>query len=291
MKRGFPLVSLLLLFVAPFVASAEDVEVEKPSSPVDSIKWVEGPAAAPLGNQATIQVPEGYIFANGDDTRKLMEQMQNSISGAEQGFLAKKGERWFIVFEYSDSGHVNDADKDKLDADAILKSLRAATEEDNKARKERGWETMTIEGWETKPAYNTETHNIEWATRLSTGKDVSINHNFRILGRTGVMSAVLVAGPDEIAAAAPVAREALASGFAYNPGKTYAEFRQGDKVAKYGLIGLITAGAGVVAVKSGLLKYLWKFIVVGVAAVAGAVKKLFGRKSTNTSAFRDSTGA
>jgi uncharacterized membrane-anchored protein len=281
MKLRFAIVSLLLV-LPPSAAFAADVEQP---SPADSVKWVEGPADGKLGSQATIKVPEGYIFADGDDTRKLMESMHNTVSGTEQGFLAKKGESWFIVFEYDDSGYVSDAEKDKLDADAILKSLQNSNEEGNKERKRRGWGTLTIDGWETKPAYNTETHNIEWATRLrSEDGGVSINHNFRILGRGGVMSAVLVAGPDEIAAAAPVARQALAAGYAYNPGKTYAEFRQGDKIAKYGLIGLITGGAAVVAVKSGLLKYLWKFILVGVAAIAGVFKKLFGsKKSTGTS--------
>jgi uncharacterized membrane-anchored protein len=49
-------------------------------------------------------------------------------------------------------------------------------------------------------------------------------------------------------------------GFSYKSGKTYAEFRPGDKIAQYGLAALIGGGAGAAAVKLGLFGALWKFI-------------------------------
>ena len=68
----------------------------------------------------------------------------------------------------------------------------------------------------------------------------------------------------------------ILKGFAYKPGERYAEFRQGDKMAGYGLAALI--GGGAVA-KTGLLQKAWKFLVVIVVAAFGALKKLFtGRR-------------
>ena len=40
-----------------------------------------------------------------------------------------------MVFEYDDSGYVKDDDKDELDADAMLASIREGTEQANVERK------------------------------------------------------------------------------------------------------------------------------------------------------------
>jgi uncharacterized membrane-anchored protein len=67
--------------------------------------------------------------------------------------------------------------------------------------------------------------------------------------------------------------ESLLSGFSFLPGGSYAEFRSGDKIAKYGLATLVAGGATALAVKTGLLAKLWKLIVVGLAGLAGLLKR------------------
>jgi len=92
------------------------------------------------------------------------------------------------------------------------------------------------------------------------------------------MSVNLVADPEELEAAAPACTKLLA-GFSFNRGNTYAEFRKGDKIAKYGLTALITGGAAAVAIKSGLLPKLLKGLAaLGIAGLA-VLKKVFGRRS------------
>jgi len=68
----------------------------------------------------------------------------------------------------------------------------------------------------------------------------------------------------------------ILTGFTYTPGHTYAEWKAGDPVAKYGLTALIVGGAGAVALKSGLFGKFWKVIIIGVAAVASALKRAIG---------------
>ena len=79
------------------------------------------------------------------------------------------------------------------------------------------------------------------------------------------------------------------TGYRFKQGETYADYRPGDKVAEYGLAGLIVGGAVAAAVKTGLLKGLWKFLVAGIAAfwkvivaaavaLAGGLRSLFRRK-------------
>jgi len=69
------------------------------------------------------------------------------------------------------------------------------------------------------------------------------------------------------------------AGYRFNSGDTYSEFKSGDKVATYGLAALIVGGGAAVAAKSGLLKFLGKFIWVGLGAVALFVKRLFKRQA------------
>lgn len=245
-------------------------------SALKNIKWQRGPSVGDLGKIAGIKVPEGYVFADGDDTRILLEAMHNPPSGAELGFIARRGSDWFVVFEFDETGYIKDDEKDSLDADAMLKAIKKGTETANKERTRRGWAPLNVVGWQKAPSYNATTNNLEWAVKSeSEGRQV-LNWNTRLLGRAGVMRVTLVAGPDEIEETLPHF-QSLLGGFGYNSGHRYAEFRQGDKIAKYGLSALVVGGAAAVAVKAGLLKYLWKALVfVGIAAI-GFARKVFGR--------------
>jgi uncharacterized membrane-anchored protein len=207
-----------------------------------------------------------------------MESMQNPTSGRELGFLIEMGSDWFILFEFDDTGYVPDDEKAKLDADAMLKSIRAGTEAGNVERRKKGWPEMTITGWETPPRYNDATKNLEWAIRGESQGSSVVNHNTRLLGREGVMRVTLVADPDKLPEAMP-RFETLIAGYGYKEGHRYAEFKKGDKMAKYGLTALVVGGASAVAVKSGLFKWLWKGLIVAGVAIAAFVKKFFGGKS------------
>ena len=65
--------------------------------------------------------------------------MHNPTSGTELGILTDDKLDMFVLFEFEDIGYVKDAEKEKLDGDDILKSMREGNEDSNEARKERGW--------------------------------------------------------------------------------------------------------------------------------------------------------
>ena len=146
---------------------------------------------------------------------------------------------------------------------------------------------MEVLGWQTPPHYDTQTNRLEWAV---TGKDLKsnfevVNFNTRILGRGGVMSVVLIAVPQDMSAATDEFKSTLA-GFSYSAGQRYAEYKPGDKVAKYGLAALVTGGAAAIAVKTGLWKVIvgaavagWKFIAAAFVALFGGLAKRFKRKA------------
>jgi len=267
-----------ILAVMAFVSIISMVaHAQTPS--LEGIKWQEGPSIGNLSGKAEIRIPAGYVFAGANDTRVLMESMKNPTSGNEMGFIAPAGLDWFVVFEFDDVGYVRDYEKNSLDAAAMLESIKKGTEAGNEERRRRGWPIMTILGWEQKPHYNESTHNLEWAIRGESEGDLVINFNTRLLGRGGVMRVTLVTDPTTLSPTLPKFKNVLA-GFDFSQGQKYAEFRQGDKVAKYGLTALVTGGAAAVAVKTGLFKWVWKGLVVGFLALVAFLKNLFSRKKS-----------
>ena len=247
----------------------------------DKIPWVKGPVNGNLGTEATIGVPSGCLFTGTDGVRMFLEATENIASGNERGVvMCQSGESatpWFVLFSYDESGYVRDDEGSSLDADAILESVRRGTEEGNRERKRRGWGTMSVEGWATKPFYNSTTNNLTWAiTAHDETGGRTVNHSVRLLGRGGVMHADLVASPAELNALVPTF-DGMIAGFTYTPGHKYAEWRQGDKVAAYGLTALVAGGAGVALAKSGLLVKFWKLIVAGLAAAAAFLKRVWGK--------------
>jgi uncharacterized membrane-anchored protein len=274
--------SVCLALGACGVALADAQPAPEATDEGPDVHWIQGPATGELGSIATVTVPEKFVFAGPDDTRKLMEAMHNPTSGSEMGFIAPAEMNWFIVFEYDDSGHVADDDKEKLDADAILKTMRENQKEGNKERAKRGWNTLELTGWTAPPHYDAETHNLEWGTRLkSSAGSENVNYNSRLLGRSGVMSATFV-GDEQAMSEAMVAYKTILKGHTFVSGQQYAEFRKGDKVAKYGLAALITGGAAAVALKSGLLAKFWKLIVLAIAGGAAGARRLFAKFRNET---------
>ena len=214
------------------------------------------------------------------DFKALLTEMGNFPSGDEIGLVigTREEENWFMIFEWDAVGYVSDDEKDELDADAILESFRKGTEEANKIRRERGDGQLFVKGWHTPPYYDTASNNLRWVLigENEEGHE-SYNYNTRILGRRGYMSVVLVSSAEDFEAAKLRAEEVI-DGVRYTEGKSYTEFRSGDKIAKYGLTALIAGGAGAAAAKFGLFKYLGKagkFIIFGILAAFGALAKFF----------------
>lgn len=253
----------------------------------DKVTWTTGPATANIGSHATIPVPEGYVFTDGPGAITLLESMGNIPSRTELGFLAPRSFEWFATFRFSEEGYVKDDEKDKLDADKLLKSITKGTEAGNEERKKRGYPAIRVTGWEQKPAYDPESHNLGWAIRGESEGEPIVNFNTRLLGRKGIMSVNLVVEPARLAATLPEFKQLLAQ-YDYKPGERYAEYKQGDKIAKYGLAALVVGGAAAGAAKLGFfsalavfLKKGWKLVVIAVVAVGAFIRRLIlGRDKT-----------
>ncbi|HEX4649352.1 MAG TPA: DUF2167 domain-containing protein [Steroidobacteraceae bacterium] len=285
-------IAALLLLAATGMASAKDSadsgadpRMEEFRNKIRALNWLVGPRDVALSGNATLSLPEGYVYLDAANTAKFEELNQNLSSGKEV-MIAPKTLGWTAYLIFESEGYVKD--NEKIDADAILKTLQQGTEEANQERRRRGWEELHLGGWNLPPAYNTTTKRLEWATLLRARNGEATNFVTKILGRKGYTTVVLVTSPDNTTAAVADVDTVL-RGYRFNGGDTYADWRPGDKVAEYGLTGLIVGGAVAAAVKTGLLKGLWKFLVAGIAAfwklllagaaaIAAALRSLFKRR-------------
>jgi uncharacterized membrane-anchored protein len=246
---------------------------------IEKLDWKLGPTQGDIAGIATIVVPKGSAFLGSAGTRRFLE-LQGNL-GADNSFtFAPNDIGWFSVFRFDPSGYV--PDDEKIDPDALLEILKKGNAESNEERKRRGIETLVLEDWFVIPHYDVQTKRLEWGTRLRQASGgVTVNYSIRLLGRGGVMSAVLVSDPTSLDKDVKTFKAALAA-FDFNPGQKYSEYRTGDKVAEYGLAALIVGGAAAAATKSGAFKFLGKFIVIGVfgglAAAWVAIRSFFRRK-------------
>jgi uncharacterized membrane-anchored protein len=276
MRQLLTILGLIISLVASHSINADEPDTS-------DLDWKLGPMKALIGEQATLDLPAGYYYLDAPNTKKFMEASQNISSGNEY-LIAKDGDNWFAVFNFSPTGYVKD--NESLDADALLKSIQAGTEAGNVEKRKRGWPTMSITGWRFKPHYDTSTNLLEWAFNAVNDEtqEPVINFNTRLLGRTGVMEVTLVAGPDNIDTAVADLKKRLVN-YEFVTGEKYSEFRQGDRVAEYGLAALIAGGAAAVAAKKGwfaaLLGFLaaaWKIVAAAVVGLLVWLKSLFSKK-------------
>src|SRR5690349_8532546 len=92
---------------------------------------IEGPAKAKLKDVAQVEVPEGYVFVDGNGLRTLLKRAGEPTSGNELGLLRPTNHSWSVIFEFNAEGYVKDDDKNSLNADKILAEIKAANAEAN----------------------------------------------------------------------------------------------------------------------------------------------------------------
>lgn len=282
MKR---ILSILLLSLAIFfnfiIVGQAEGEPE--------LNWIEGETTVELeGNLANLHFNENYLFLNKEDTVIFNEAIGNFETGLEIGSIYPESEEedWFIIFEYEPIGHVKDAEKEEIDANAILETYKEGNEEYNQELEEQGFSPIQVIGWTKEPYFDSETQNLTWAMELESEGESIVNYNVRLLNRYGYVSAILVADTKDLERLIPEVNQVL-QGFSFQEGQRYEDFNPTtDQIAEYGLAALITGGIGAAAAKKGLLAALLVFakkfgivIIAGIGGVFAFIKKKLSSKN------------
>jgi uncharacterized membrane-anchored protein len=273
---------------------ADDASAEQPAP--DALPFQEGPKAIALGHGVKLDLPETHAYLAQPDAGKLMEKMGNLHNEDLLGLVVSKEQtdEYIITLRYEDSGHIKD--DEELDASELLDSIKEGEQAYNEELKQRGFQPIHIGGWDEPPRYDKQQHQLIWALIVESSDGASINYNTRILGRTGYVSVNLVTDKPHLAQYKP-AGAAILSRTSFDTGQRYADFDASkDKVAEYGLTGLVLGGAGLGLAKVAKLGLLAKFgkglialliagkkaIVAGLIALGALLKKVFAKKSDAT---------
>ncbi|MEI8363528.1 MAG: DUF2167 domain-containing protein [Betaproteobacteria bacterium] len=253
----------------------------KEANPVAQLKWQTGPNTQSIDGRATLNVPEKYYYLDEGETKKYSDLSHNPSSGNDSLFTNGV---WEAYLNFDEIGYVKD--NETIDPDDLLKQYQEGVKASNDFRREKGWGTLEVEGWFFKPQYDKEKKLLEWAFLLkdSASQKPIVNYYTKILGRTGAVSITLVATPENMSTAIADFKDKL-NGFDFNQGERYTEFKQGDKVAEYGLAALIVGGVAAVAAKKGffavILAFLagaWKLLLIPFIFAFGWLKSLFNKK-------------
>ena len=258
----------------------------------DSLKYQDGEVTL-RGDLAKLKLPRELRYLGPDDAATVLERIWGNPPSRVKplGLLVPAAipiiapNSWAVIITYEEDGYIKDDDAKKLDYDDILKDMRADVKAGNAEREKQGYPKIELVGWAATPRYDAEAKKMYWAKELKfeSAAENTLNYNIRVLGRRGVLVLNAVAGMaqlPEIEAATPMILGAVD----FQEGHRYADFQPGtDKVATYGLAALVAGG---VLAKTGFLKVLIagalaakKFVIIGVIALFGIIKKFFGGKS------------
>ena len=260
-----------------------------------SLKWQKGSISL-LQGIALLEVSEQFKYLNPSDAHRVLEQWGNKNASGTLGMLFPSDKNpmdqdsWGIVITYEESGHISDDDANRIDYNKLLTDLQEGTSEYNKKRKKNGEHLIELVGWATEPRYDSNSHKLYWAKelRFTDGERFSsvLNYNIRILGRKGVIIFNAVASMNQLKLIQSETPKILDM-VQFTSGNRYEDYQPGiDKLAAYGLTGLIAAGVGAkLAAKAGFIKVLIaallaakKFLIFAVVVLVGYIKTFFSRR-------------
>jgi uncharacterized membrane-anchored protein len=283
--------TLLALVLCAGAARAQDAAVEQDAAEereaseiLKQFDWVKGPTTVAVLGNSTLEVPDGYLFLDTENTDRFLEMNQNIPSGQEV-MIAPRDLEWMAYLSFNSEGYVKD--DEQIDAAELLEALKEGSKASNKERARRGWSELHIIDWAVPPAYNTTNKRLEWATLLESEGGRGVNFSTKVLSRRGHTSVILVSSPEQLPGARPQL-ETVLTGYRFDEGERYADFVPGDKVATYGLAALVLGGAAAIATKKGLWAVIGAFIIskikILIAALVGVgalLKKfVFGKKAS-----------
>lgn len=287
------IIALLLLFSIQINAQQEadslSFDLEAYQKTLDSINnsFTYQTGEVILNNGlAILNVPEGFKFLDSEQSKRVLSDLWGNPPSEPIGLLFPEDMSpmhdnftYAVEIEYAEEGYIEDDEAEDLDYDDLLEEMQEDIKAANPQRKAQGYETMELVGWASPPYYDQKNKKLHWAKELKfEGYDVNtLNYNIRVLGRKGYLNLNAI-GDINMLSTFNADRDDILHSVEFTAGNRYSDFNPDiDKVAAYGIGGLI---AGKILAKAGffaLILKFWKFIAIGaVALFSGFRKKLFG---------------
>jgi uncharacterized membrane-anchored protein len=224
----------------------------------------------------------------GEDARKLLEIAKEPAQPGLEGWIASDDfVHEFGFLSFNEEGHISVEDWSEIDPAAMLKEISDKTEQSNLERRKNGSNRLHVTGWLQQPTLDRVTNTVYWTFGARGDDNIELINSVALrLGRTGFEKLVWITDkPHFIPAGGGGELDVMLRAHNFDPGHRYADFTTGDKVAAYGVAGLVASVAGVklakVAAAAGGLILLKKFgaiLLLPFLFLFGYIKRLFTRK-------------
>jgi uncharacterized membrane-anchored protein len=225
---------------------------------------------------ATLQVPPGFRYVNGEQSKQILEDIWGNPPGQQTlGMLFPENlgpldsASYAFNISFDEMGYVKDDDADKINYAEMMTQLQKDSDEENKKRAKEGYQAISFIGWASTPYYDKDHKILHWAKELKVGEfpENTLNYDVRILGRKGVLSLNAIGMMNQldlIKAGIP----AISNAVAFTDGNRYSDFSKtsGDKIAAWTIGGLV---AGKILAKAGLFAIILKFGKLIILALLG----------------------
>lgn len=266
-------------------------EIGRMGKALGTLKYQEGEIALPAAN-AKITLKDGFRYLDRTGAKTLLTDIWHNPPQASSeviGMIVPKDfdplddVSWAVTIQNENDGYVKDEEFDSMDFNAVLKDMQEASKEASAARVKAGYGKMELAGWATAPHYDKTQHKLYWAKKYDVdAPEQALNYDIRVLGRGGHLELSLISGMNqfkEIESNVPT----ILSMVDFTEGNRYADYRNGDKVAEYGIAALITGG---VLAKTGFFKAAliflakgWKLVLVAVVGIGALIKRIVSGRS------------
>ncbi len=252
---------------------------------IRALVWKDGGAHPLSRSKSTIKLDSPYQILIGKDAIVYLENTNGTEQPTDiEAIITHPEIDAITVYRSINEGYVKFDDWGDVDSDQMLKDIKEGNEEANKERAKFGVSPLHVTGWKQRPTLNKEQKIVQWQIEAQSGEDHIVNAVVLVFGRFGYEKLIWAGdakdNPD-------ILLNAARSGFSFDQGASYADFRDGDKVAEYGVAALVASAVGAkVLAKFGFLaaaallfKKAWVVVLIIPAMIWRGVKKLFARRS------------
>lgn len=284
MRTAALLALLVLTWTTPSSAAPPRTDAEREAA-MSRIVWRDGQSLSLPISEGTLKAPAPVRQLLGQDAVTVYEATNGLAAPAGiEAMLFDPTSQSIVYFQKLGSGYVALDDWDQVDADAMLAEIKENTEASNARRREAGVAPLTVKGWLERPHLDKASNSVRWSIDVVDASGASnVNSIALLLGRDGYERLTWVGAKDALAGG--LLTTAGAS-FDFGQGRRYVDHVAGDRVAEYGIAGLVAATLGVkTASKLGLLAILavsakkgGALLLVPLLAGLALVKRLVARR-------------
>lgn len=247
---------------------------EEREAAFNALTWRDEARAYALDrSHAHIQLPQGKLLLLGSDAERFGWLVSGiEFPGTEAVLSYESADAAVVYYEWRDEGYVNDSDWSEVDADELLTQYKEATIASNEERAKNGFAPMEVVGWLQPPSYDATSRTVTYAMELKDADEHWANAVALRLGRTGYTEFTWAGSLGSLQSSGnhPELLQAALDTHEFDEGYRYTDFQEGDKVAAYGIAGLVATALGLKFSK-GLIAALIAFLIAGKKIIIPAV--------------------